>query len=348
MRRLWIGIPIAVIVITAIAVAVVLQPWRAPATASSDEDEPATVIADRTTLTSNLLLNGSLSYGDEISLPGRNGIVTGLPGAGDEIAVGHSLYEVDGRPVIAIRGSRPFWRSLEQGMGDGPDVTQLEQALVDFGFGSGITVDDEFTWSTASAVKAWQKALGLERTGSIALGDIVAVNAGSVRVASVTARLGDQAQQSPLSYTRTVLQAVADLTDAQAREIVPATVVTVRLPDGTELPGTITEVDPGGDPTGVDGETTSASATVTFDDPTAAAGIGLRAVKVILASESVDDALVIPVTALLATLDGGYAVDVIRSGETVRVPVEVGLIADTRVQIIGGELAEGDVVVVAQ
>jgi peptidoglycan hydrolase-like protein with peptidoglycan-binding domain len=308
----------------------VLQPWRAPATASSDEDEPATVIADRTTLTSNLLLNGSLSYGDEISLPGRNGIVTGLPGAGDEIAVGHSLYEVDGRPVIAIRGSRPFWRSLEQGMGDGPDVTQLEQALVDFGFGSGITVDDEFTWSTASAVKAWQKALGLERTGSIALGDIVAVNAGSVRVASVTARLGDQAQQSPLSYTSTVLQAVADLTDAQAREIVPAT------------------VDPGGDPTGVDGETTSASATVTFDDPTAAAGIGLRAVKVILASESVDDALVIPVTALLATLDGGYAVDVIRSGETVRVPVEVGLIADTRVQIIGGELAEGDVVVVAQ
>jgi peptidoglycan hydrolase-like protein with peptidoglycan-binding domain len=346
-KRLWIGIPVAVIVITAIAVAAILQPWRAPAAESSDGDEPATVVAETTTLTSNLLLNGSLSYGDEISLPGRNGTVTGLPTAGSEVAVGQALYEVDGKPVIAVRGSRPFWRSLERGMSDGPDVTQLEQALVDFGFGSAITVDQEFTWSTAAAVKAWQKALGLERTGSIALGDIVAVDAGSVRVAAVTARLGDEAMQSPLSYTSPVLRVVATLTDAQAREIVPATVVAVRLPDGTELPGAITEVDPGGDPTDVEGETTSATATVDLDDPAAATGIGLRAVKVVLASESVEDALVIPVTALLATLDGGYAVDVIRGDRTVRLPVEVGLIADARVQIVGGELVEGDVVVVA-
>ena len=348
MSRLWIGIPIALIVITAVVVAVILQPWRAPAAPSPDEDAPATVVAERATLTSNLLLNGALSYGDEIALPGRNGTVTGLPTAGEEVTVGQSLYEVDGLPVIAVSGTRPFWRTLEQGMSDGPDVTQLEQALIDFGFGSGVTVDAKFTRATAVAVKAWQKSLGLARTGSVSLGDVVAVNAASVRVSSVTATLGDQAQQSPLSYTSTVLRAVANLTDAQAREIVPATAVAVRLPDGTELPGVITEVDPGGDPTGVDGETTSASASVDFDDPTAAAGIGLRAVKVILASESVEDALVIPVTALLATLDGEYAVDVIRGNETVRLPVKVGLIADTRVQIVSGELAEGDVVVVAQ
>ena len=56
----------------------------------------------------------------------------------------------------------------------------------------------------------------------------------------------------------------------------------------------------------------------------------------------------VPVTALIATLDGGYAVDVVRKGgKTMRVPVELGLIADTRVQITGGDLDEGDEVVVA-
>lgn len=348
MRRRWIGIPIAVIVIAVITLVVVLQPWRAPASDPASAEEPATVVAEKTSLTSSLVLNGALSYGDDVALPGRGGTVTALPTAGDEVAVGQSLYEVDGRPVIAVRGTRPFWRSFEQGMTDGPDITQLEQALVDLGFGSAVTVDAKFTWATSAAVKAWQKSLGLERTGSVALGDIVAVDSASVRVASVTATLGDEAMQSPLSYTATVLQVTADLTDAQAREIVPATPVTVRLPDGTELTGVITAIDPGGDPTDVEGETTSASATVTFDDPTGAEGIGLRAVKVILAAESVDNALVVPVTALLATLDGGYAVDVLRDGKQVRLPVEVGLIADTRVQIVDGELVEGDVVVVAQ
>ncbi|MCU1422453.1 MAG: HlyD family secretion protein [Microbacteriaceae bacterium] len=343
----WGGVALGVLVVAATVAAVVVQPWRSPAAGLPvDADEAGTVVAERTTLTADLILNGNLSYGDEITLPGRGGTVTRLPKAGDEIAVGQALYEVDGRPVIAVRGDRPFWRPLSDGIDNGADVQQLEQFLVDAGFGGEVVVDTEFTWTTTAAVKNWQQSLGLEGTGVVGMGDIVAVNAASVRIASVTAKLGDGGG-SPLSYTSTVLRAVAKLTDAQAREILPATVVTVTLPDGTELPGTITSIDPGGQPTGKDGETTSPSATVEFDDPTAAQGIGLRAVKVALASAEVKDALVIPVTALVATLDGGYAVDVLSGGEKVRVPVEIGLIADARVQVTGGDLAEGDIVVVA-
>ena len=130
--------------------------------------------------------------------------------------------------------------------------------------------------------------------------------------------------------------------------MLPATAVTVTLPDGTELAGTITSVDPGGVPYGTEGKTTSASASIDFADPSAAQGIGLRAVKVALASEQVDDALVVPVPALVATLDGGYAVDVVRKGEVVRVPVTLGLIADSRAQVVDGDLVEGDSVVVAE
>lgn len=341
-----VGGGVAAVLVAAAVTAAVLQPWRSEA---SDEPEnpPATVIAERTTLTSNLVLNGNLSFGDALDVPGRGGIITRLPRPGDEIAVGQALYEVDGRPVIAVRGDRPFWRSLSTGVSDGPDVQQLEQALADLGFGADLTVDTEFTWVTASAVKEWQESLGLERTGVVELGDIVAVTTSSVRISTVTADLGDSASTPGITYTSTALRVVAKLTDAQAREILPDTAVTVTLPDGTELPATVVSIDPGGEPTGTEGKTTPATANVEFADPTAALGLGLRAVKVALASATVEDALVIPVTALLATLDGGYAVDVIRDGKTVRVPVEIGLIADARVQVTGGELAEGDVVVVA-
>jgi peptidoglycan hydrolase-like protein with peptidoglycan-binding domain len=339
---------VAAVLIAAAVTAFVFQPWRPAAAEPEAPDDAATAIAERTSLTSELVLNGNLSYGNELDLPGGGGTITRLPNAGDEIAVGQAIYEVNGRPVIAVRGDRPFWRSFNEGMTDGADVQQLEQALADLGFGADVTVDTEFTWYTAEAVKDWQESLGLERTGVVELGDIVAISNGSIRISAVTAALGDQAGPGSLSYTSTELRVVAKLTDAQAREILPATPVIVTLPDGTELPATIVSIDPGGQPDGENGETTPATATVEFEDATAAAGLGLRAVKVALAAESVDDALVIPVTALLATLDGGYAVDVLRDGKTVRVPVELGLIADTRVQVVGGDLAEGDVVVVAQ
>ncbi len=347
-RALLIGGPIAAVLVASVVATLVLQPWRPAAADATDEDDAVTAIAERTSLTSELILNGNLSYGEELSLPGRGGTITRLPNAGDEIAAGSAVYEVDGRPVIAMRGDRPFWRSLAEGMTNGADVQQLEQALTDFGFGADLTVDTEFTSATTSAIEAWQEWLGLEGTGVVEFGDVVAITTSSIRIASVTAELGDDPAPGSITYTSTALRVVAKLTDAQAREILPATAVVVTLPDGTELPATIISIDPGGEPVGEDGDTTSASATIEFEDAAAAVGIGLRAVKVALAAATVADALVIPVTALVATLDGGYAVDVLTNGATVRVPVELGLIADTRVQVIGGDLAEGDVVVVAQ
>lgn len=346
--RIAIPLGIAAGVLVVAVVALAWQPWRGVGSASSASSKPQTVTALRTTLTSDLVLSGTLSYGDLIALPGRPGMITGLPTAGEEVASGQELYEVDGHAVIGLAGARPFWRALAQGMNDGPDVQQLEQALTDLGYGSGLAIDQHFSAATAMAVKKWQRALGLPVTGMVALGDVVAVDAPSVRVASVTAQLGDQAGQSPLSYTSTALGVAVTLTDAQLRQILAGTRVTVTLPDGTKLPGLIASTDPGGQPTGADGKTTSPSATVRFDDPARASGIGLRAVKVTLANQTVKDALVIPVTALVATLDGGYAVDVIRDAKTVRVPVKVGLIADTRVQVSGGALRSGDLVVVAQ
>ncbi len=347
--RAWVGSGLGMIVVSAVVMLAIAQPWRdTSADEQQDDTSPATVRVERTSLTAHLQLNGTLSYGDSIDLLGRTGTVTGLPAVGTEIAVGQAIYEVDGRPVIAVRGERPFWRDLAAGIPNGPDVQQLEQFLVDAGFGADITPDEKFTWVTRQRVAEWQESLGLEGTGMVTLGDIVAINAPTVRVADVTGALGDSASQSPLSYTSTQLRVVVALTEAQARELVPTTVVTVVLPDGTEAPGSITSIDPGGQPTAEEGRTTPPTASIDFDEPDVATGIGLRAVRVLVASEEIADALVVPVNALVATLDGGYALDVLRGGELVRVPVDLGLISDARVQIVDGDVVEGDTVVIAK
>jgi len=36
---------------------------------------------------------------------------------------------MDGAPVPLFHGDRPFWRTIGDGVSDGPDVTQLEQNL---------------------------------------------------------------------------------------------------------------------------------------------------------------------------------------------------------------------------
>jgi hypothetical protein len=57
--------------------------------------------------------------------------------------------------------------------------------------------------------------------------------------------------------------------------------------------------------------------------------------------------LAVPVKALLALSDGGYAVEVRRGGETVLIGVETGKFAGGLVEV-KGELTEGDQLVVPQ
>lgn len=340
----------ALVVVAAGGVATMLwHPWDEPEADSSplDTESSVTAIATRTTLTSDLVLSAALGYGDPVSVPGRPGIVTALPQPGEEISVGEALYEVNGRPVVAIRGDRPFWRELSYGMSDGADVLQLKQALIDLGFGEDLSADETFTWETEQAIAAWQGSLGMEETGVVELGDVVAVNSEVIRVATVTAELGDDAGMGALTWTGTALTGKTELTQDQSQQIGSGTAVTITLPGGDEVPGKVTAIDPGGQMQ-EDGGTTTPSAVIEFDDPTVATDVGLRSVRVTLARESVDDALVVPVTALVATADGGYAVEVLRGASVQRVPVELGLIADTRAQVIGGDLGEGDTVVVAR
>ena len=105
-----------------------------------------------------------------------SGITTGidLHEAGP-ISNGQTLLWVSGVPVRAVAGATPFYRNL--GSGDqGADVESLQQVLLDLGYlTSSEQVNGKFGGATVTAVRKWQEDLGLSRTGTITLGELVAV-----------------------------------------------------------------------------------------------------------------------------------------------------------------------------
>jgi multidrug efflux pump subunit AcrA (membrane-fusion protein) len=71
-------------------------------------------------------------------------------------------------------------------------------------------------------------------------------------------------------------------------------------------------------------------------------------VDVVVVTDLQEGVLAVPVTALVALLGGGYAVEVPDAQTTRLVPVEPGMYADGYVEIAEGDLAEGDTVLVPQ
>lgn len=355
-RRRW-SIAVAVLVIAVGGAAVWSHPWEQFTQPVAAASQPVTAAVASETLTDQVRLSAQLSYGSAVPLPAASGTITVLPMAGTVVMTGQRVYEADGRPIVLFTGARPFWRELSVDSADGEDVRQLQQNLTDLGVYSG-KLDGAFGWATEQAIRTWQKSLGVAQTGVFTPSSVVVANASGIRIGQISARLGDIGT-SPAAYTETTLRATAKLTSAQAHELVAGTAVTATLPDGKEVETTIAAIDPGGQPTGNGDATTSPTATIGFPDQSAVAAAGAVAVRILVKDGAEHTpTLVVPVTALVATADGGYAVEVSTGGEIMRTPVEVGLVADARVQILasgtaieggaGVVLAEGDVVVLSR
>jgi multidrug efflux pump subunit AcrA (membrane-fusion protein) len=87
---------------------------------------------------------------------------------------------------------------------------------------------------------------------------------------------------------------------------------------------------------------------IELDDPAVAAGLDEAPVDVIVVSDSVEEVMAIPVSALVALLEGGYAVEVdAGGGHTQLVAVEVGFFStNNMIEITSAALQPGDQVVV--
>ncbi|WP_084469289.1 peptidoglycan-binding protein [Nocardiopsis trehalosi] len=310
---------------------------------------PETAEVVRQTLADTEEIDGELGYGPATAAVSRaSGTLTALPGSGDTVARGETLFEVDADPVTLMYGGEPAYREMAPGM-SGRDVEQLEDNLDALGYG-GFTVDDEYTSGTAAAVAEWQDDRGLAQTGVVGLGSVVFAP-GSVRVDAVQAAEGAPAQPGTtvLEYTGTekVVTSVLDADDRRLAE--EGAAVEVVLPDGTAVPGTITEaasvIQPAADGQGQPETTIEVVVELGGDDPEAAtADYDLAAVDVAFTAATREDVLTVPIAALLALPEGGFGVQVVDGSAVENVAVDTGMFADGRVEISGGGVDEGTTV----
>lgn len=339
--RVWAG---ASVLLGATLLVTGIVAWGATSPAGDaggDVADPVTAPVERTTFTAQTRLHGQLSYGTPQPLPPSSGMITRLPSVGQVIERGQEVYEVEGNPVVLFAGERPFWRELSTEASGGEDVRQLQTNLRELGFDPGRD-DGRFDWRTDKAVRAWQRSLGLPQDGVFSPSRVVVADSPRIRIAQVTARAGDGAN-SPGSYTATGLSGSAALTPAQARRLEVGEAASIELPDGSTTAASVAAIDPGGQPTGSDGERTPPTVILDVPDQDAVAAAGAGDVRVTIAHDGGEDpTLMVPVHALIATADGGYAVERLRDDGTERIAVTIGRVGDARVEIrSSGEEIDG-------
>jgi hypothetical protein len=299
---------------------------------------------------------GSSGEPDAGSGGGSSATLTRTAAPGSVVRRGGALYWVDGEPVLLMYGSTPAYRTLKTGVADGADVEQLEANLSALGFYPGV-VDEEFTETTASAVRDWQESIGLDETGRVELGRVVflpgarRIGARKTAVGQALAEGGEVLETSSTRRVVTVELDVAKQSLARAEEA-----VRVALPGGATVRGRITHVGhvahakAGSDSGSPDGGSGDQELVIDVSVALRAArGIGRfdqAPVTVALASERRRHALVVPVEALLARRGGGYAVEL--AGSHRLVPVETGLFADGLVTVSGHGVRPGTRVAVPE
>jgi hypothetical protein len=378
-RRRWIAFVAVLLVLGAGAAAVALWPGRrgteTPAAAGPAVQSTPVVKQD---LTTSLSLSGTLGFGAPRPVTGRGqGIVTWLPQPGAVIRRGQQVYRVDDRPVPLLYGGMPLFRTLRERNTVGRDVRIVADNLRALGYAVGrqpragervfvqpapaaappapgtpppaptaVRVrrgEGTLTGSLITAIKRWQRDLGLPVTGAIGAADVV-VQVAAVRVNAVAVQPGADAAAQLMSVTPTAKVISVPASPNEGAGIEAGEKVTVELPDGRTVPGKVTAVGTQVAPaeSGPADGPAQLTVTVTVDDPKAVQRIDAAEVSVSFPGETRKGVLAVPVTALLALSEGGYAVQIAGGG---LVAVETGMFAKGLVEVKGTGLAEGTAVV---
>ncbi len=167
-RRALLAVVVATAVLSASIAWVVGRriesPAEAAAGAAAPEPSLITVPVESRELSSRVVVRGTVQSSEETAIDVStaalgNPVVTGLPKSeGDQLDEGEVAIEITGRPVIVLEGTLPTYRSMAPSS-DGPDVRQLEEALLRLGYDPG-DVDGVYTAATASAVDDLYDSLG--------------------------------------------------------------------------------------------------------------------------------------------------------------------------------------------
>ncbi len=309
----------------------------------------STATIQQRTMMSTEEFDGTLGYaGEGVIISGISGTYTRLPKEGDILTLGDKIYEVDGSASSYLMyGSRPAYRLLSTDSPNGPDIKQLEESLKRLGYLDKKTqTDRDFRQKTKAAVKRWEKRTGQAKNGLIDPGQVTFLP-GDVRVTQVLPELGTRSQAGGvLAHTSGTDLVVSFDLGADRRDILAvADEVSVELPDGTIAPGIVSEIDSVAQTLAGASEPTVA-VTIELTDATTVGDLDGAEVTVSVVRQTRPDVLTVPVDALLALREGGYALEMVADdGSSYLTLAEVGLFDDDGVEV-SGDFKAGDKVVV--
>ena len=274
--------------------------------------------------------DGVIALGDIVVIPGPTEVSTILASVGDAAA--------SGTTVLTLVGDDPM---------TGSDVLQLEQALADLGFaGDAMVVDGVFSAATRTAIVAFEESVGLDGDGTISRGEVMFL-ASPVRVSDLLAPIGTTVSTGTpvLAITGKTTLVAVDLPAQDQGTLQESMAVRVRLPDGVEVAATVTSV--ATVTTVADNSPATLAIEIVLTDPTATNWLDGALVDVLVVTDSAQDVLAVPVAALVALVEGGYAVEVDTGGGSIQlVAVDPGFYADGLVEVSGTTLRAGDQVLV--
>ncbi|MCC2312790.1 hypothetical protein [Cellulomonas xiejunii] len=210
--RRTIGV-MAVVAVVCLAVGLLLSrfivsPGQAAANAAPPTAGPITVPVESRVIGNEVVLRGDVGYDDAVALSIETGdlggpaVVTGqVKEVGATVEAASVVLEVVGRPVIALPGELPTYRTLRAGV-SGPDVQQLKAALRAVGLDGGDPAGATYDAAAAAGVRALYQKVGYEPPtgGEEAQGAVKAaqesVAAAQAEVGAAEAALGSAARSS--------------------------------------------------------------------------------------------------------------------------------------------------------
>ena len=383
-RKTWVLTAAAVLAAATVTGAMAMKSGAKAASAAARPASANTAQVEKRTLSAMVSQPGTLTYrarsdGSPFSVINQaRGTYTKLPAVGHVISQGHVLYRVNDRPVVLLHGSTPAYRTLSAGA-TGPDVAELNADLVTLGYASRAQLSPRsasFGSATTTAVDKLQAGVGVTRNGALTLGQAV-FEPSAVRVTSLSAQLGGRAQpgETVMQATSTTREVQVALDASEQTSVAVGDKVSIALPNNRTTPGVVSSVGavatcPSSSSSGSGGSGSSSATlgtdtcssanagsstpTITVDvtpsHPAATGTWDQAPVQIGITTASVPNALVVPVTALLARSTGGYAVEVVGAGASNHlVPVALGLFDDAEglVAVTASGLAAGQEVVVA-
>ncbi|MDT0614367.1 efflux RND transporter periplasmic adaptor subunit [Streptomyces lancefieldiae] len=319
----------------------------------------------RADLSDSRTLPGVLGFGGQVTVKGSGkGVISRLPAPGSVVSRGKPLYWVDDEPVTVFFGDTPFFRALDKAGTTGRDVTVLVENLEALGYDIGPRpqrsaasregseagdAGTELTTGVLAALKRWQHDTNQKTTGTLAP-DRAVVLSGPSRVDAVKAQLGDPAIEEVLTLTSQEKTVTVEADAGSAGSIHQGDEVSIILPDTRTVPGKVGSIGTtvqGGDAVeaGAGTDTTpTLEVKVQPADADDVAKLDAASVRVVFTARTRENVLVVPVGALLALSEGGYALQ--RPGGKL-VGVRTGLFAKGLVEVSGAGIEEGDVVVTA-